>query len=232
MKRRKSMSKKVIIAILLAVVVASGLILVPALLGNKNCEHIYDNACDASCNECGEEREVTHDYADAGCLSPKTCKVCGTTSGSALGHTWTEATCTAPKTCSVCHATEGSALGHSPNADDGDCTTAITCSGCDMVMTPAKPAHTPGDWVVKTAATKTENGVEVKHCTACEVKEIETRAIYATGSLGLKFELDETTNAYTVIGIDTEVFEDTDLVIPAYYNRLPVTAIGNFPFER
>lgn len=150
------MSKKIIIVILLAVLVVSGSILVPVLLVNKNCEHMYDNACDASCNECGEERAVTHDYAEANCLSPKT--------------------------CSECHATEGSALGHKPNADDGDCTTAITCSVCQAVTTPAK-THTLGDWVVKTAATKSKNGVEVKHCTVCEVKELETRAIYANGLL-------------------------------------------------
>jgi LPXTG-motif cell wall-anchored protein len=34
---------------------------------------------------------------------------------------------------------------HKPAADDGDCTTAITCSneGCKVVTTPAKAAHTP-----------------------------------------------------------------------------------------
>ena len=35
------------------------------------------------------------------------------------------------------------AKGHSPNADDGDCTTAITCSVCDTVTTEARANHTP-----------------------------------------------------------------------------------------
>ena len=35
----------------------------------------------------------------------------------------------------------GSALGHSPNADDGDCTTAITCKTCGAITTAAK-THT------------------------------------------------------------------------------------------
>jgi len=41
-------------------------------------------------------------------------------------HQWSQATCTLPKTCSLCNKTEGKALGHTPNADDGDCTTAVT----------------------------------------------------------------------------------------------------------
>ena len=34
--------------------------------GDKACDHIYDSACDAICNECEETREVTtpHVYDD------------------------------------------------------------------------------------------------------------------------------------------------------------------------
>ena len=55
--------------------------------GDKTCDHIYDNACDVTCNECGEERTITHDWNDATCLTPKTCRACGATDGDALGHT-------------------------------------------------------------------------------------------------------------------------------------------------
>lgn len=46
--------------------------------GNK-CEHTYDNACDAICNECGEERTVTHTPAedDGNCTTPVNCSICG-----------------------------------------------------------------------------------------------------------------------------------------------------------
>lgn len=64
------------------------------------------------------EPDHTHTFADATCVSPKTCS-CGATEGNALGHTFSDATCTAPKTCSVCNATEGAALGH--NFVDGTC---------------------------------------------------------------------------------------------------------------
>ena len=81
----------------------------------KDCEHVYDNACDVTCNECNEERTITH--------------------------TWNAADCDTPKTCSVCGATDGNALGHTPNADDGDCTTEITCSDCQAITTAGKTAH-------------------------------------------------------------------------------------------
>ncbi len=52
--------------------------------------------------------------------------------------------CTTAITCSVCGevTTEAKAT-HTPNADDGDCTTAITCSVCGTVTTEAKATHTP-----------------------------------------------------------------------------------------
>lgn len=53
-----------------------------------------------------------HDYAAATCTTPKTCKACGTTEGTALGHNYAAATCDVPKTCKTCAITEGTALGH------------------------------------------------------------------------------------------------------------------------
>ncbi len=65
--------------------------------------------------------ELGHDYADATCTEPKTCKRtdCGATDGDALGHDYADATCTEPKTCkrTDCGATEGNALGHSFGAE-------------------------------------------------------------------------------------------------------------------
>ena len=50
--------------------------------------------------------------------------------------------CTTAITCSVCGKETTPAKAHTPNADDGDCTTAITCSVCGKETTAAK-AHTP-----------------------------------------------------------------------------------------
>ncbi|MBQ7323850.1 MAG: hypothetical protein IJW96_04730, partial [Clostridia bacterium] len=57
----------------------------------ESCEHTYDNACDITCNECGETRAVgAHDFNAADCDTPKTCKVCGKTEGTELGHSYTQ----------------------------------------------------------------------------------------------------------------------------------------------
>lgn len=48
-----------------------------------------------------------HTWVDATCTEPKTCSVCGTTEGEALGHEWKNATLEAPKTCTRCGKTEG-----------------------------------------------------------------------------------------------------------------------------
>ncbi len=48
-------------------------------------------------------------------------------------------------------------------------------------------------------------------------------------SVGLKYSLNTDEKGYTVVGIG--YCEDTDLVIPATYRGLPVTAIGSYAFE-
>ena len=73
-------------------------------------------------------------------------------------HQWSQATCTSPKKCSLCNKTEGKALGHTPEADDGDCTTAVICSVCEVVVTQAKTAHAGGTATCFSRA----------HCSACE----------------------------------------------------------------
>ena len=83
-----------------------------------------------TCSECGDSyvaNEVAalgHSWVDANCTTPKTCSVCGTTEGEALGHSYegvvTEPTCTeegyTTYTCSACGAShvadQVDALGH------------------------------------------------------------------------------------------------------------------------
>lgn len=58
---------------------------------------------------------IQHDWKDANCTYPKTCKECGKTEGEPIGeegHIWLTAKCETPKTCEVCSKTEGTALGH------------------------------------------------------------------------------------------------------------------------
>lgn len=65
-------------------------------------------------------------------------------SDSSHEHSWRSATCDAPKTCAKCGETEGEALGHSLGKDDGDCTTAITCATCDLIMFEGNESHIGG----------------------------------------------------------------------------------------
>ena len=96
-------------------------------------EHDWKNAdCNnpKTCRKCGTTEGVAlgHSWANADCDTPKTCNACGTTEGVALGHSWTNADCDTPKTCNTCGATEGVALGHSWT--NADCDTPKTCNTC------------------------------------------------------------------------------------------------------
>lgn len=101
---------------------------------------------------------LAHDWVEADCDSPRTCKVCGETEGEPLGHTWAEATCVLPKTCEVCGATEGEALGH--EWIEATCVNLKHCSVC---------GYEEGDftghlWVEATC-------LRPKHCEVCGLTE-------------------------------------------------------------
>ena len=89
-----------------------------------NCEHSYDNACDANCNSCGEARVVGEHIASAD-----------------------DGDCTTDIKCSVCEKVlVAGKTQHVSSADDGDCTTAVTCTECDHVITAAKAHDFTGTW--------------------------------------------------------------------------------------
>ena len=111
-------------------------------------------------------KALNHDWEDATCTAPKTCKRagCGATEGNALGHDWADATCTAPKTCkrAGCGASEGEALGHTEGTewkfDENNHWHICTVEGCGVIIGSSKAAHTPGS-----AATATTP----QTCTEC-----------------------------------------------------------------
>lgn len=82
-----------------------------------------------------------HQWADADCLTPKTCTLCEETEGEPAGHIWVDATCDGPKTCSVCAVTEGQPLAHSEAVRDCaiDYKTLTMerqtyCTGCGQIL--------------------------------------------------------------------------------------------------
>jgi hypothetical protein len=62
--------------------------------------------------------------------------------------------CTTAVTCTVCgEITTAAKTAHTPGADDGDCTTAVGCTECGTVTTAAKAAHTGGSATCTAKAT-------------------------------------------------------------------------------
>ena len=158
----------------------------------------YYVQCD-NCDAVSETETVTvgaptgHDWADATCTVPKTCRTCDATEGNALGHTYGEyvsnndATCTADGTktakCVRCDATDtvtdtGSATGHSFTkkqsnelASAATCTEAakyyVQCDNCDAVSeteTVTVGAPTGHDWADATCTVP-------KTCRTCDATE-------------------------------------------------------------
>lgn len=118
--------------------------------------------------------KCAHSYSPATCTKPKICKICGETSGSALGHNYKKATCTVPKTCIRCKKTSGSKLGHTyTNACDIDCNT------CNNVR---KAPHNYKKVITK--ANLTKNGKVTNACSGCGcISSIST--LYRIGSVKL-----------------------------------------------
>ncbi len=79
--------------------------------GETTCEHTNTTTTtvDATCTKAGSTTVTCDDCGE----------IVSTEEIAVIDHTWTDATCTAPKTCSVCDTTEGEALGHT--TDNGTC---------------------------------------------------------------------------------------------------------------
>ena len=94
-----------------------------------------------TCKVCGatEGEPLDHDWKDADCDHPKTCVRCGATYGEALGHTWIEATCEHPKTCKVCNTTVGECLDHTWL--EATCQRPKRCAVCGLREGEKLPHH-------------------------------------------------------------------------------------------
>ncbi len=126
--------------------------------------HVYTGDCDEICENCDWVRAsaADHDYANATCKAPKTCKVCGATSGNHLSHKSDNGTVTKKATCA--------ATG----------TKTYKCTACKDVIkteTIAKLAHKSDNGTVTKNATCKATGTKTYKCTACkDVIKTETIA--------------------------------------------------------
>lgn len=120
----------------------------------------------------------SHEWEEANCITPKTCKLCAEEEGEALGHEWKEATCTSPKTCTVCGETDGTELGHevaewvvekeSTCIEEGTQKGKCLLCGEEFSDVIEKAEHEAGDWKVSKKATATDSGKKVKKCKVCD----------------------------------------------------------------
>ncbi|MBQ7294801.1 MAG: InlB B-repeat-containing protein [Clostridia bacterium] len=171
----------------------------------ENCAD-SDSDSDCLCDACSAL--VAHSYGAADCLKPATCTVCGTTTGTALGHSFTNyvsdgnATCTEDGTktakCDRCEVTdtvadEGSATGHTavtdeavaPKCEETGLTEGSHCSVCDKVLVAQEIVPATGHTAVADAAVAPkceETGLtEGSHCDICGEVLVKQEVIPATG---------------------------------------------------
>ena len=113
--------------------------------------HFYGHPCTTNCPNCGLAREAEAHIpgAEATCLNPQVCTVCGIILEEAKGHTpGTEADCGNAQTCTVCNAEITPATGaHTPGAE-ATCTQGQTCTVCGEEIAPAL-GHAYGvEWII------------------------------------------------------------------------------------
>ncbi|MBO4688007.1 MAG: hypothetical protein J5636_05790 [Clostridiales bacterium] len=131
-----------------------------------------------------------HQWEEATCLSPMTCKVCGLTVGDVVDHkpgswqTTKQATCTEEgeesSACTICGETITRNVDKIPHnveqweiVKDPTCTVVGeekgVCTECGQEITRSidKIAHDSGDWEIEKEASFSEPGVRVKKCKEC-----------------------------------------------------------------
>ena len=133
--------------------------------GEKECTHTYDNACDTTCNDCGEERVTEHVYdnaCDADCnvcgdtrtpadhvydnACDASCNVCGD-ERTPSAHVGGTATCTAKAICEECGEAYGALLDHTYTVlvEDGD-KHYLACADCGDEKADSRVSHAYNTW--------------------------------------------------------------------------------------
>ncbi len=161
----------------LAVYAMAVVLIMSALLGlvacDKGCDHQWQDAtCTApkTCKLCSETegKPVAHTGGTATCTQKAACSVCGTEYGDVSEHEWVDATCAQPKHCANCTATEGS-VADQTQGNAPTCTEKATCSVCGEAYGELG-GHTydqavVADTALKSAATCESAAVYYKSCT-------------------------------------------------------------------
>ena len=144
--------------------------------------------------------------------------------------------------------TEHTINGYAPTCTTQGLTDGKMCSVCGMTTVPQEPIDTAPhteETVPGTAATCYETGLtDGKKCSVCNKITAEQQIIptthtyengtcilcgHSNGSVGLSYQLSTDKKSYSVNGIGT--CTDTDIIIPAIYEGLPVLAVAANAFK-
>ena len=181
-----------------------------------------------------------HQWIEADCLYPKTCRICQKTTGDAKGHSFVNATCTEPKICQNCNKTDGKALGHTEVIDaavDPTCTTkGLTegkhCGVCNDILVRQTEINKLGhDWGNPTCTTPRSclvcftvdpNSEPIGHsymqgeCIICGADDPDYIALTLTSTkYNISLQEDSDVAYITMIGGETIVYDidDTSVVL-------------------
>lgn len=124
-----------------SVLLSAAIVFVILLITHVICFHSWAEAdCLApkTCSICGrtEGKSLGHDFSEATCTEDSFCIRCGEIGEKALGHDWQEATCIEDAFCRICHEPGDKATGHSWT--DATCTEPKTCGDCGLTDGKAK----------------------------------------------------------------------------------------------
>ena len=158
-----------------------------------------------------------HEWKEATCVLPKTCKKCGDTEGAPLGHVWVEATCTEAKKCSVCGETTGTALGH--NYGEWETVTPATylstgeqkrsCARCGETDCQELPKLSADNCKISESGAD-EFTVTYDECFYLLEEVLNERTNYDLGSIGdldssYSFVGDDSIREFVVDGVKTDI---------------------------
>lgn len=117
-----------------------------------------------------------------------------------------------------------------------------TCSRCGYIEKTiiGVSGHKYGNFVTTKEASCFEKGKRTKTCTVCGKQESEdteiidhnfvgTACTFCNASKGLAYSYNEYNKSYYITGMGT--CYASDVIIPAYHNKLPVVGIGDNSFE-
>ncbi|MBO5457417.1 MAG: hypothetical protein J6A24_00470, partial [Clostridia bacterium] len=173
----------------------------------KVADHVYDNACDTTCNVCGAERKVADHVYDNACDAD--CNVCGATRTPA-DHVYDNACDT---TCNECGAERE--ITHDYSKYDSDETNHWkVCSVCGVKEEGSEAAHTGGE------ATATEQA----KCEVCGAPYGKTLP-YVTAALTLDGDATNVTipaGKYAQVSVNT-MFET---IMLSFEGNVTVTVNG------